>query len=220
MPESADEKQMKLRYAGTCRVCQAVLPARSDAIYERITKTVRCLTCSPANHSGLPVHEIAHGTAEADQDDEATHDRPIDVGTPGASARREFERRQARREAHVREKHPKLGGLILRMSNDPQSTTAWNIGAIGEERLGNRLNELSFDTMQVLHDRRIPGTKANIDHIAVTPTGVYVIDTKRYKGRPTLKVEGGILRPAPRSCSSAPETAPSSSTVSSRRSRS
>lgn len=47
----------------------------------------------------------------------------------------------------------------------------------------------------MLHDRRIPGSKANIDHIAVAATGVYVIDPKRYKGRPSLKVEGGLLRP-------------------------
>jgi hypothetical protein len=47
----------------------------------------------------------------------------------------------------------------------------------------------------VLHDRRIPGSKANIDHIAITPGGIWVIDAKRYKGRPELKIEGGILRP-------------------------
>ena len=47
----------------------------------------------------------------------------------------------------------------------------------------------------MLHDRRIPRTRANIDHIAVTRSGIWVIDAKRYKGRPTLKVEGGILRP-------------------------
>jgi hypothetical protein len=47
----------------------------------------------------------------------------------------------------------------------------------------------------VLHDRCIPGTRANIDHIAVTPTGVFVIDAKKYRGRPHLNVEGGILRP-------------------------
>ncbi len=81
------------------------------------------------------------------------------------------------------------------MTDDPQSTTAWRIGALGEERLGNRLNEFRADSMRVLHDRRIPGTKGNIDHIAVTPTGIYVVDAKRYKGRPTLKIEGGILRP-------------------------
>src|SRR5690606_29915685 len=34
-----------------------------------------------------------------------------------------------------------------------------------------------------------------IDHLAVTPSGIYVIDAKRYRGRPSLKLEGGILRP-------------------------
>lgn len=187
MSETADEKQMKLRYAGVCRLCGAELPAQIEAIYERSTKTVRCLDCSPADPAPsvepTPLVEPVQTPA------------PIDVGTPGASARREHERRQAKRETRIREKHPKLGGLILAMSDDPQSTTAWNTGALGEERLGQRLNELSSDTMRVLHDRRIPGTRANIDHIAVTPTGVYVIDAKKYKGRPSLKVEGGILRP-------------------------
>jgi hypothetical protein len=49
--------------------------------------------------------------------------------------------------------------------------------------------------VRVLHDRRVPRTKANIDHIAVSPSGVVVIDAKRYQGRPSLRVEGGILRP-------------------------
>lgn len=47
----------------------------------------------------------------------------------------------------------------------------------------------------MLNDRRISRTPANIDHLAVTPTGVYVIDTKRYQARPELKVEGGLFRP-------------------------
>lgn len=46
-----------------------------------------------------------------------------------------------------------------------------------------------------MHDRRIPGSKANIDHIAITASGIWVIDAKRYKGRPELKIEGGVLRP-------------------------
>ena len=66
------------------------------------------------------------------------------------------------------------------MSDDPQSTTAWNTGALGEERLGQRLNELSSDTVRVLLDRRIPGTRANIGHIAVTPTGIYVITSGEF----------------------------------------
>jgi hypothetical protein len=172
---------MKLRYAGVCRLCGAELAARSEAVYERSTRTVRCVDCSPGEPTS-PVEPVA--TPE-----------PIDVGTPGASARREFERRRVTRETRIREKHPKLGGLILAVSDDPKSITAWHTGASGEERLGHRLNDLASDTIRVLHDRRIPGTRANIDHIAVTPTGIYVIDAKKYKGRPSLRVEGGVLRP-------------------------
>lgn len=172
MSETADEKRMKLRYAGTCRLCGIDLPARIDAVYERSTRTVRCLAC------------------------DAVEDEPaaIDLGTPGGSARREYDRRHERREQRIRAKHPKIGGLILGLTDDPQSTTAWQTGALGEERLGQRLSALASDDLRLLHDRRIPGTRANIDHIAVTPSGVYVIDAKRYAGRPSLRIEGGIFR--------------------------
>lgn len=69
------------------------------------------------------------------------------------------------------------------------------VGAIGEERLGARLDSMASDDIAVLHDRRVPGTNANIDHIAITRAGIWVIDAKRYKGRPELRIEGGILRP-------------------------
>lgn len=174
-----DEKRMRLRYGGTCRVCSVELPAKAEAIYERTRKTVRCIT-----------HDASAGEVVLPVDVEA-----VESGSPGASARREFERRKAKREERTRAQHPKLGGLILALSDDPQSTRAWDTGALGEERLGNRLNELASDSIRVLHDRRIPGSRANIDHIAVAPTGVYVIDAKKYKGRPQLKIEGGFLRP-------------------------
>ena len=170
---------MRLRYAGVCRVCETELPARTEAIYERSTKTVRCLTHDE------PAELIGPTETEA----------PIDIGVPGASARREFERRKAKREKRIREKNPKLGGLILALSDDPQSTTSWKTGAVGEERVGQRLNELATDSLRVLHDRRIPGSRANIDHLVVTPNGVFVVDPKRYAGRPHLQVEGGLIRP-------------------------
>jgi hypothetical protein len=191
---------MRLRYAGACSVCDVDLPAGQKAIYDRLAKTVRCVGClpetgaladpvavdvrdhvqEPPRHE-LPRHEETAQTAEA--------------GTAGSSARREYERRKARREDRIRTQHPKLGGLILALSDDPQSTRAWEQGAVGEERLGARLDQLDSAGVATLHDRRIPGTCANIDHIVIGPTGVWVIDAKRYKGRPTLRVEGGILRP-------------------------
>ena len=35
----------------------------------------------------------------------------------------------------------------------------------------------------MLDDRRIPGSKANIDHLVIAPTGVWIVDAKKYKGR-------------------------------------
>lgn len=176
---------MRLRYAGACRICGTELPARSDAIYERTTKTIRCVE-----------HDVADGSEPAEPQNLPTAiPEVVDPGVPGASARREFERRRTAREDRIRGKHPKLGGLILAVSDTPQSTTAWDTGAIGEECLGTRLNELASDSLRVLHDRRIPKSRANVDHLAIAPPGVFVIDAKKYKGRPDLQVDGGILRP-------------------------
>jgi Nuclease-related domain len=47
--------------------------------------------------------------------------------------------------------------------------------------------------MSVLHDRRIPGSRANIDHIVVAPCGVFVIDAKNYKGRVEKRDRGGFF---------------------------
>lgn len=185
-PGPSAPKVMRLRYAGTCDLCQTPLEAGTRAGYLQASKTVRCLSC------------IA--TAEDDEPGPAASPPPVEPGPPaagsaGSSARREYERRSAKREARIREAHPRLGGLILAVTDEPQSTTAWARGAKGEELLGRRLDGLAAEGVRLLHDRRIPGTRANIDHVAVSATGVHVIDAKRYRGRPSLRVEGGLFRP-------------------------
>lgn len=188
---------MRLRYAGACRVCGAELPAKVEAIYEKATKTVRCVS-----HDGCPSAEpgavqlVDPSVVEVLESAVLPAPAPMPMsGTAGASARREFERRKAKREERIRTQHPKLGGLILAVSGEKQSTTAWDIGALGEERLGKGLDRLASDTLALLHDRRLPRSKANIDHLAVTAHGVYVIDAKKYRGRPHLKIDGGLFRP-------------------------
>ena len=128
---------------------------------------------------------------------EPTRDTSLSTesGVAGSSARREYERRKAKDEEMLREKWGHFGGLAVALSDERPHTKSRDRGAIGEERLGARLNALAADGLAVLHDRRIPGSKANIDHIVVTPGGIWVIDAKRYKGRPELKIERGILRP-------------------------
>ena len=203
-------KTMRLRYAGVCRTCALSLAAGTTAVYDPTSKTVTCMTChdavgppapdlraDPPLGAPPPVAPAVQATSRhvPAATDASTEGREIEGGAAGGSARREYERRSAAREKRIREKHPRLGGLILAVTDEPQSTTAWARGAKGEEVLGRGLDGLAGKGVRVLHDRRIPRTRANIDHIAVTSSGVYVIDAKRYQGRPSLRAEGGILRP-------------------------
>jgi hypothetical protein len=52
----------------------------------------------------------------------------------------------------------------------------------------------------VLHDLRLPGSSANIDHIVVTPDLVFVIDAKRYTGEIRERNYGGLLHTDFRLC--------------------
>lgn len=166
-------------------MCDVSLPPGTEAIYESETKTIRCLDCA------------AKATENMSPDLEPPHDDSLSAesGVAGSSTQREYERRKAKDEEKLREKWGRFGSLAVALSDERQHTKSWDRGAIGEERLGARLNALAADSLAVLHDRRIPGSKANIDHIAITPAGIWVIDAKRYKGRPELKIEGDILRP-------------------------
>jgi hypothetical protein len=195
-PDSQETaKQMRLRYAGSCSVCGGDLPAGVKAVYDRTSKTVRCLICvTDAGAAGEPV-VVNLGDPAVEPSPDPMPSPEQTTGTAGSSARREYERRKARREDRIRTNHPRLSGVLLALFDEPQSTRAWQQGAIGEERLGARLDQLGAVGVATLHDRRIPGSRANIDHIVVAASGVWVVDAKRYKGRPALRVEGGILRP-------------------------
>jgi hypothetical protein len=65
------------------------------------------------------------------------------------------------------------------------STAAYGKGAEGERLTGRPLDEL--EGYVVLHDRKIPGSKANIDHVAIGPAGVFVVETKNYTGEVTSR---------------------------------
>jgi hypothetical protein len=122
----------------------------------------------------------------------------LDLGSAGAGARREYERRRAKREDEVRERHPRVGNLMLKLQDSPNHEKAWLTGAEGEEALAASLARRCPEVI-VLHDRRMPGSRANVDHLAVAPSGVYVIDAKRYKGkievrRPLFGQEKLIIR--------------------------
>lgn len=114
-------------------------------------------------------------------------DADFDRGIPGASARREHARRRANRHTRIRAKHPRLGGLQLAVQGEPQHEQAWARGAEGEERVARSLAKHLDAGVALLHDRAIPHSPANIDHIAVAPSGVWVIDSKHYTGKVAIR---------------------------------
>ncbi len=78
---------------------------------------------------------------------------------------------------------------------EPERPTSWQKGATGEEAAGRQFDRLTREGLVVLHDRRKPGSRWNIDHIVVGPRGFYVIDAKHYSG-PLEVPDCGHLLPA------------------------
>jgi hypothetical protein len=164
---------LRLRYAGTCGRCGKSLAKGLDAFYDSATRTVRCIVCE------------SPGVLEVDLVD--------DPGAAGGSAQREYERRHLARQTRVKGRLGEvLGGVVLAITSDPQSTRAWERGSIGEQKLAEALGDVP--DIKVLHDRRVPGTRGNIDHIIVAPAGVFVVDAKLYKGLIQIRDVGGFFK--------------------------
>ena len=166
---------IRLRYAATCTACGVELPAGSKASWDRAARAATCLNCLSLR---------AEPPSEPPQ---------IERGKAGASTAREYERRHKRREQdQVRKKFGRLSSVYLAVTNTPQATQAWATGSVGERRLAEHLRSVDDDaSVMILHDRRIPGLWANIDHVAITRSGIFVIDAKNYKGKVQKIDKGG-----------------------------
>ena len=82
-------------------------------------------------------------------------------------------------------------GLWFRPSPD---AVAWRRGAAGERRTARLLSPLERHGWAVLHDLAVPGSRANIDHLVIGPGGLFVIDSKHYRGRLQLDGSGRLWR--------------------------
>jgi hypothetical protein len=80
-------------------------------------------------------------------------------------------------------------GLRFRPSPD---AIAWRRGAFGERRTARLLSQLERHGWVVLHDLSVPGSRANLDHLVIGPGGVFVIDSKQYRGRLQLDPSGRL----------------------------
>jgi hypothetical protein len=80
-------------------------------------------------------------------------------------------------------------GLRFRPSSE---AIAWRLGAAGERRTARLLAALERQGWVVLHDLAGPGSRANLDHLVIGPGGVFVIDSKQYRGRLQLDASGRL----------------------------
>jgi hypothetical protein len=142
--------------------------------------------------SNLPLDQPPAAPLAA-SDRTGASDADIDFGTAGRSAMGEYQRRHGNREKRIHERWGRLAGLVLALSEDPQSTQAWKRGSVGESKVAKTLAKLDRDDIVVLHDRRVPGTRGNIDHLVICPAGVLVVDSKRYAGQVRTKDVGGLF---------------------------
>src|SRR4029450_11931465 len=74
-----------------------------------------------------------------------------------------------------------LVGWRLRVHPSEQART-WQRGAQGERRGGRLLARLPRDGYVVFHNLALPGSPANVDHLVIGPSGVFVIDSKQWTG--------------------------------------
>lgn len=73
-----------------------------------------------------------------------------------------------------------------------QCAEKWEKGADGETQTAAALAQLGAEWTH-LHDLKWPGRKlANIDHLAIGPGGIFVIDSKNWSG--TITVKDHVLR--------------------------
>lgn len=156
-----DVRRLRLQRDDNCCQCQQATPAGRWAGWDQRAKVVVCESCLDATAVGL-------------------------TGLPGKSAADEAERRRAelRREAQII-----WGDEAANDRFDDRWSMAYDKGAVGEQRLGPLLERLVEGAGWVLHDRAA-GRNANIDHIVVVPSGVWVIDSKNYRGKVRVQRRG------------------------------
>jgi hypothetical protein len=75
------------------------------------------------------------------------------------------------------------GGLAVTTLRRRELVASWRQGAKGERQTAKLLAKLDREGWKILHDLAIPGSRANVDHLAIGSGGVWVIDSKLWSSR-------------------------------------
>jgi hypothetical protein len=82
-----------------------------------------------------------------------------------------------------------LVGWRLRFRPSEQARS-WQRGAHGERGTARLLDRLTRDGYVIFHDLAVPGSDANVDHLVIGPTGLFVIDSKQWTGSVHQSADG------------------------------
>jgi len=187
---------LKLRKPDVCTSCGAAVQRGEAAWWDAEAKVVWCLTC-------WDEHRVESSASDPATDDSgfvvpASGQLPtfqtVDRGQAGGSAQKEFDRRHQAEIRRLEARWGRLSGVAKFFHEDAHSTTAYAKGAAGERRAADFLERIVGAKGVVLHDRSVPGTKGNIDHIAVVPSGVWIVDAKNYTGKVEQRNVGGLFK--------------------------
>ncbi|NLE78020.1 MAG: NERD domain-containing protein [Rhodococcus sp.] len=189
---TANFKLITLKTDGTCIACSATIPAGAKAWWA--PKRVQCTGCHDVQHvlpdePAAPSADVAGASARATSDRAATRDT--------ARYEKAVAEDAAWREA-TRQKHRYFGRIATALTPKPEFKESrkarnYRIGADGEEIVAEWLAKAAG--VEVLHDRHWPGTSlSNIDHIAVGPKGVFIVDAKKWTGKIDVVNKGNLFK--------------------------
>jgi hypothetical protein len=77
----------------------------------------------------------------------------------------------------------------VRFRTSEQART-WQRGVHGERHTARLLDRLTRDGYVVFHDLAVPDSPANVDHLVIGPSGVFVIDSKQWTGQVRQGADG------------------------------
>lgn len=91
----------------------------------------------------------------------------------------------AKREARVVSRFPRIGRILLKMFEPGHTTKAFVTGADGEQEVAALLKAKLGQEALFLYNRRrgLGRERGDIDMLVVAPSGVYLVDPKKYVGR-------------------------------------
>ena len=201
--DTIEVRILALRRADSCVSCGVALVVGERAGWDSVAKQVTCMSCLDSTAPARPA---------GDELNSGPPTPTLDRGTAGGSVTREADRRSERHRkqqenrvavdrewrSHIKAEHPIAGRFLTAITPKvqaqpaPQHVRAWVTGAPGEQKVGATLD--GIEGIIVLHDRHKPRSRSNIDHVAVTPAGVWVIDAKVRVGKKLeFRNKGGLL---------------------------